>query len=140
MQSCSLFFRRRIFEDGFALDPSWKSAGDKEWVLRMLAGGIRMMGSRCYHAVYIETGNNLSIDDGLNRAEEERMLRTQADIHPMWCKTAWWFHAARVVIHFRLHPPARQYRIYRFDDPSERRVTSVRRPTLRWRRGAPLKD
>lgn len=137
MQSCSIFFRRELFGRGFALDPSWKAAGDKEWILRMLANHVRIKGSDNYHAVYFETGENLSSMSELNRMEEERMIHTHPQIHPAACRTAWLWHALRVVLRFRLHPPAPHYRIYGHDDPSERREMTIAHPTLRWRRGSP---
>jgi glycosyltransferase involved in cell wall biosynthesis len=41
ISSCTLFFRRRLVEQGLLLDPTWKVIGDKEWVARLIRAGIR---------------------------------------------------------------------------------------------------
>jgi GT2 family glycosyltransferase len=74
VQSCALFFRRRVLDRTGEFDPSFRIAGDKEWILRALDRGARFAHLRAYLALFSVSGSNLSRQPAL-RAESERVRR-----------------------------------------------------------------
>jgi glycosyltransferase involved in cell wall biosynthesis len=58
-QSCSMFFRRTLLEQGFFFDSNWQAISDGIWVERLLLSGIRMATMREPLAVFTFTGENL---------------------------------------------------------------------------------
>ena len=69
--TCSMFFRRSLFERGFHFDPAWKTIGDAVWVTALLRARIRMSTLPAPLAIFTQTGGNLGAA-GLSRAEIER--------------------------------------------------------------------
>ncbi len=80
IHSSSLFVRRRwIVDAGIRPDPSWRAAGDHEWLLRLLAGGARGRRLPCYLSAFFLTGANLGVSDVARR----ELCRLQAR-EPVW--------------------------------------------------------
>lgn len=80
--SCALFFRRRIWDAGFRFDAGLKSAGDMDFVARVLRAGYRSKHVRRYLATFTFNGENLS-STPMAQAEE-RKIRAAA---PAWVRT-----------------------------------------------------
>jgi len=57
--SCSMFFRRRLLDDGYFFDPRWKAIGDAEWVWRLLKAGVSTGVISKPLAAFTMTGNNM---------------------------------------------------------------------------------
>jgi len=128
--TCSMFFRRSIFDRGLLFDPEYKAAGDAEWVSRLLRNGVRVAYVREYLATFAVTGENLSLNS--NRARELGLLRK---ITPRWA-----FFAApllRKIRHvekfllggYRSRPVA--YEIYASGDDAHRTRFACDRPSFR---------
>ena len=80
--TCATFFRRRVFFNrGFQFDTRWRDAGDAEWMLRMLRGGIVMAALGRFTSTFTRTGRNMST--GENARRENRALRQTA---PAWAR------------------------------------------------------
>lgn len=74
--TCSLFFRRRIFDQGFSFDKKFRDSGDKEFMIRLLDHGYRSTLIRRYLSTFTMTGNNMSTQS--NAEKENRELRNAA--------------------------------------------------------------
>jgi glycosyltransferase involved in cell wall biosynthesis len=75
LQSCSMFFRRKIVEKGFFFDSRYRSIGDEEFVIRLLRNGFKPAHVNRYLGAFTMTGQNLSID---SRALEEKKMLLQS--------------------------------------------------------------
>ena len=58
--TCTMFFRRRIIDDGFWFDPRLRVAGDAEWLLRVLRSGYAARHVPRYLSIFIDHGANAS--------------------------------------------------------------------------------
>lgn len=58
--TASIFFRRKLLEEGFFFDPRWRCVGDAEWSRSVLAAGKRTATLPFPTSVYAVTGRNLS--------------------------------------------------------------------------------
>ena len=56
--SCSLFFRRRVIQDGFLFDTNLKAVADTELVVRLLRRQYRFVHLKRYLSVFTVTGHN----------------------------------------------------------------------------------
>jgi glycosyltransferase involved in cell wall biosynthesis len=69
LQSCTLFFRRRLLEQGhLRFDPTLRYAADQELILRLLTAGVRIRHVPRYLALFGIDGTNMSTHA---RAREE---------------------------------------------------------------------
>ncbi|MCX6582743.1 MAG: glycosyltransferase family 2 protein [Candidatus Aminicenantes bacterium] len=75
LQSCSMFFRRRIIDDGFFFDARFRVIGDEEFVVRLLRNGYRACHVGKFLGAFAMTGKNLSVDERV--AEEKQMAADQ---------------------------------------------------------------
>jgi glycosyltransferase involved in cell wall biosynthesis len=66
-QSCSMFFRRRLLNQGFLFDPNCQAISDGVWVEQLLLAGVRMATLCEPLAIFTFTGQNL----GSTKASEE---------------------------------------------------------------------
>lgn len=82
--SCTLFFRRRVWESGLRFDPAFQSAGDMDFVARALRAGFRAVHVPRYFSAFTWTGANLS--SGATARLEEQRIRASA---PAWVR---WLH------------------------------------------------
>ncbi len=89
--SCTMFFRRRIIENGFFFDTCFQTAGDADFVVRVLRSGYCAKHIKRYFAAFTMTGKNLSnVDTGIR---EQNQLRNSA---PRYLKVIRWpVNAAR---------------------------------------------
>lgn len=73
--SCGMFFRSSVFQR-FEFEPHWRDAGDGEWVVRLLRGGVRMEALGTFTSAFTMTGKNMS--KGENARRENGELRRSA--------------------------------------------------------------
>ncbi len=76
--SCTMFFRRRIIEDGFFFDTNYKAAGDADFVVRVLQNGYKIKHINRFFSVFTMTGNNLSTDERALKEQRELILKAPA--------------------------------------------------------------
>jgi glycosyltransferase involved in cell wall biosynthesis len=79
--SCTMFMRRRVIEEGFLFDESWRDIGDHEFVVRLLRHGFQAAHIPRYLAAFTMTGNNMSA--GANARRETMRARRSA---PRWVR------------------------------------------------------
>lgn len=70
--SCTMFFRRRVIEDGYLFDTGYKAVADAHFVVILLKKGYNARHLKRYFSAFTITGQNLSID--------ERALAEQKDL------------------------------------------------------------
>ncbi len=130
----STFFRRSVIERrGMLFDPSWRAAGDADWVIRMLEAGVPMATLPLWASVHTDTGANLALSP-----------TAHAEIERLAAAAPWWARRARALISAqhrvrRLRAGAyalapHRYAIYTRASPEARVEHVVSQPTFRWRR------
>lgn len=72
--SASTFVRRRVFDDGFALDHRLKAVADADWILRLLEAGFRAGVLNEPLATFLQDGENMGQSEQ-GRAEAIRWRR-----------------------------------------------------------------
>jgi glycosyltransferase involved in cell wall biosynthesis len=83
--SCTLFFRRRVWESGLRFDTTFQSAGDMDFVARALRAGFRAVHVPRYFSAFTWTGENLS--SSAAALPEERRVHSAA---PLWVRGLRW--------------------------------------------------
>jgi glycosyltransferase involved in cell wall biosynthesis len=133
--SASMFFRRRLVDNGEYFDAQLKGAGDFEFVPRLLRKGYRARHVRHTLAAFTMTGNNHSVtatDD--HSADGARLARV----------TPWWvqrLHIPLQIVRLALkassggymHRGPLAYAVYSADDATARTQFQTRRVSTRWR-------
>ena len=76
--SCTMFFRKKIINDGFRFNQELKVVGDADFVLRLLEQGYKASYINDYLSVFTWTGQNLSL--GENAKKEEIILKNSAPV------------------------------------------------------------
>ena len=71
--TCTMFFRRKIIEENFYFDLSFKANADADFVVRLLRRPFRLKYVREYLSAFTMTGKNLS-SDTVAHDESARML------------------------------------------------------------------
>lgn len=61
--TASIFFRRKLLEEGFYFDPRWRCVGDAEWSRAVLGAGKNAAVLPFPTSIYAVTGKNLSTTD-----------------------------------------------------------------------------
>ena len=78
--SCTVFFRRSVWESSAQFDPSYRLVADKQFYLGLLSSGVRAQLLPEYMAAFTSTGRNASLDPAAP-AEWER-LRAECGAAP----------------------------------------------------------
>jgi glycosyltransferase involved in cell wall biosynthesis len=79
--TCTMFFRRRIFDDGYFFDTSYKSVADADFVMRVQRAGYTIRHVKRYFSTFTFSGSNLS--EQPVSVQEKRRLYARA---PRWVK------------------------------------------------------
>ncbi|MBM4156147.1 MAG: hypothetical protein FJ221_14150 [Lentisphaerae bacterium] len=133
--SCAMFFRRRVWEAGIRFDPSYRSVGDADWVVRVLRAGFRAGTTDRPLAAFTLGPGNLS-RQAASREEEWRLLAGA----PAWIR------AGRAALNLarRAEMAARgacrrtpfiEYELFTGDDPPARTRFEARDIEWRWPKG-----
>jgi glycosyltransferase involved in cell wall biosynthesis len=110
--SCTMFFRRKILDDGFSLNSEYRIVADTDFVIRLLRNSYKAKHVRRYLSVFTWTGQNLSASERASK-EEEQLFATA----PFWVRLLRHFLNALRLLHkllsgayFQKFPL--EYRIY----------------------------
>jgi hypothetical protein len=130
--SCAMFFRRRVWEAGLRFDPSFRSAGDADWVVRALRAGFRAGTTGRPLAAFTFGPGNLS-RQGVSREEELRLLSAA----PAWvCGGRRAINLARraemAIRGACRRTPFIEYELFTGGDPSARTRFEARDVDWRW--------
>ncbi|HLP46333.1 MAG TPA: glycosyltransferase family 2 protein, partial [Candidatus Kapabacteria bacterium] len=133
LQSCSMFFRRRIIDDGFFFDTRFRVIGDEEFVVRLLRRGYRACHVGKFLAAFGMTGKNLSVDE---RALEEKKMA--ADKLPGYIRRfKWLINGTRLMekflsgAYFMSKPIT--YEVYTVENETRRKSFVVNKASFRWK-------
>lgn len=74
--SCAMFLRKRIIDDGFRFDTSFRANGDSDFAVRLLEAGYKAACAQKYLSAFTMTGENLSASD--TAREEAQILLKRA--------------------------------------------------------------
>jgi glycosyltransferase involved in cell wall biosynthesis len=135
LYSASMFFRRRLVDNGELFDPDFKGAGDFEFVPRVLRKGYRAANVRRILAAFTMTGRNHS---------QTAVHDHSADLSRLDSAIPWWVHrfhvplqlarrAVKVVSGAYFHRGPLAYEVYASDDAATRRFFQARHASTLWR-------
>ena len=79
--TCGIFFRRSLLEHGLFFDPSYRVAGDADWICRVIAAGMKIGYTSTYLGALTLTGEDLSAPE--EASSEMRSLYERA---PAWAR------------------------------------------------------
>jgi glycosyltransferase involved in cell wall biosynthesis len=130
--SCTMFFRRRIIEEGFFFDTAYRAAGDAEFVVRVLRSGFKARHIKRYLAAFTMTGKNLSVDP--SAIKERKRLSASA---PFYIKiNKWLLNGTRLMEKFfsgaYFQEKPLEYAVYVEGMNKERKFFSVNKASFRW--------
>ena len=130
--TCATFFRRRmITERNLYFDPTYKTVGDRIWILSLLQSGVRMGLLKQYTSFFTITGNNL---DASTQAHEEK--RACREAIPVSSKVLKHYYRAKMRVKRLLRGGYRQepfeYQVYTAESPRDRISIRADQPTSRW--------
>ncbi|WP_020401514.1 glycosyltransferase [Kordiimonas gwangyangensis] len=130
--SCTMFIRRRVFDDGLRFSSSLRDVGDADLVIRMLRAGYRAVHERRYFSSFMMTGANMSAGENAKR-----------EALKLYQSMPFWVRALRVPLNVcRLvekalsgayyQPAPMTYEIYAGPDLQQRQAFSFVKPSWRW--------
>lgn len=131
--TCSLFFRRKILDQGFFFDTGYTNIGDYEFVTRILKQGFSSRYINRFTSVFTMTGNNLSAD-----VSASRELKQFLSLAPAYTQIlSPFFKVIRTIQKFwhRAYstPKPLEYQIYLKDDLSTRNPFSYNKASSSWK-------
>lgn len=85
--TAGIFFRRRLLDEGFLYDTSYRIAADAEWFVRILAAGIKVGYLHQTTSTFTETNHNLGF--GKKAKAEARRLASEAPWWMRWGRIIW---------------------------------------------------
>jgi glycosyltransferase involved in cell wall biosynthesis len=129
--SCTLFFRRRLLEDGMQFNSKLKTIGDQEWVCEALERGYRTAIVHEYLATFTWTGENL----GAKPVALAELGAVRKGL-PIGVKLAapflrQWRHVERLLLGGYTSGPI-EYSVYRDADDESRTTIRCERPSFRY--------
>jgi len=131
--TCTMFFRRKIIDDGFFFDLNFKANADADFVVRLLRSGYALKHVRRYLAAFTMTGKNLSRDEIAQK--ESALMFNQSPIHIR--KLRWLLNGLRFLekccsgAYFQKKPL--EYYVYVKDKGTQRKHFSAASPSFKWK-------
>lgn len=133
--TCTLFYRRRLLEQGLEFDPSWRCVADADFVVRALRRGFRARHARRYLAAFTDTGANLSAGAAA-LAERRRWQAAFSPAHRLLFPVLRLARLAEKLVRGCYRQPLPlEYEVYTADSPGRRRRFSPVSAGFRWRVG-----
>lgn len=131
--SCTMFFRRRIIEEGHFFDMDYRAAGDAEFVVRVLRSGFKAKHINRYFAAFTMTGENMSVDP--EAIKERKRLSASA---PLYIKiNKWLLNGIRLTEKFfsgaYFQEKPLEYSVYVEGTDQGRKSFSVNKASFRWK-------
>jgi len=132
IMSCTLFFRRKIFDNGFLFDSILKDIGDQDFIIRLLKNGFKFHHYKKYLSAFTLSSSNMML--GSNAFKERREAYNSA---PKWIKILKYpLNMARLMEKAfngsYLQKMPIEYSIYGKSNAKERRLYVVNRTSFKW--------
>lgn len=130
--TCTMFFRRRIVDDGLRFDTSYKAVADLDFVLRVMKSGYKFKYLNRFLSAFTVTGGNLGVSQGAV-LEWRKFVASQST----WIRLAKYpLNWARLIEKF-LHgaylvKKPLEYSIYTDDSGGSRKRMKIMNPKTRW--------
>jgi len=70
----SLFYRRKILDEGNMFNPEYKSVGDVDYILRLINKNYKFKHVNSFFSVFTITGNNLSRNE-ISKTERKKIIK-----------------------------------------------------------------
>ena len=83
--SCAVFFRDRIFKDGYYFNTEYKSCGDAEFLVRLSQNGFKFLHVNKFMSVFTISGHNLSQREEVLH-ERKRFVAKYSKLPPLFLK------------------------------------------------------
>jgi len=131
--SCTMFFRRKIYDRGIIFDSNMRAVGDADFVVRVLRDGYKARHLKRYLSAFTMTGENMSIDP---KAIDERK-QFQADAPRYIRMNKWLINGLRLTeklfsgAYFQKMPL--EYAVYTEDNQQQRKRFQVYKASFRWK-------
>ena len=139
LQSCSMFFRRRIIDNGFFFDTRFRVIGDEEFVVRLLRNGYKACHVERFLGAFTMTGKNLSVDE--RAAEEKKMAAAKLPRYTRYFK--WVINSVRLMEKFisgaYFLPIPLAYEVYtdsnfeNAENETQRKSFIVKKASFKWK-------
>ncbi len=133
VSSCAMFFKRRIIEDQVFMNPNFISAGDADFVVRLLRSGYRSRHVRKYMSAFTMTGTNLG-RNAISEAEMETLRSQYPGFLPSVkgaLNLARWTEKLLSGAYFQYSPL--KYAVYVGEDTEKRKEFCVPKASFRWK-------
>lgn len=131
--TCTMFFRRKLVEDGVLFDTRFKAAGDAHFVVNLLRSGYKARHLKRYFSAFIMTGKNLSTDQQAIKEQQDLL-----NIAPPLVKlTKPLLNITRLTkkflsgAYFQKKPL--EYSLYTKGNHHQRKNLSAQNPSSKWR-------
>lgn len=85
--TAATFFRKRLTDEGFFFDPSYRAAADAEWFVRLLQKGKMTQRLGFFCSTFTDGGGNLGLTS--LAAEERKRLNRSAGSFKNWLSWLW---------------------------------------------------
>jgi len=130
--SCTMFFRRKIVDQGIAFDTNYQSIGDMKFVLDLLMKGYKATYLNQYLSIFTWTGNNLSADER-SMVEMEKIKKTFPGWVTKFEKPINWLRwIEKLISGAYFSTPTLSYEIYTQGSPKERTAFTHQNPDHKW--------
>jgi hypothetical protein len=129
--SCAMFFRESLREHVGEFDPSFKNAGDEEWVRRAIQAGAQTAVVDDYLATFTYGQKNLSSDPAAVEEHERLKVRSSGLVNGFKVPINLLRLAEKVIRGGHRQKGPLKYEIYQ-GDLSSRKAFVCEAPTCRW--------
>jgi glycosyltransferase involved in cell wall biosynthesis len=131
--TCTMFFRRKIIDDGFYFDLNFKANADADFVVRLLRSRYVLKHVKKYLAAFTMTGKNLSSETIAQK--ESAIMYNQSPGYIK--KLRWLLNGLRFLekwcsgAYFQKKPL--EYSVYVKDNGTQRKHFSAANPSFKWK-------
>ena len=119
--SCTVFFRNKIFKQGYYFDTKYKSCGDAEFLVRLSQNGLKFLHINRFMSVFTISGHNLSQREEVLH-ERKRFVDKYTKLPPLFLKVFNWLKYCEKLVsgaYFQRFPI--EYSIYTDDNTDDRK-------------------
>lgn len=129
--SCAVFFRDRIFKEGYYFNTEYKSCGDAEFLVRLLKNGFKFLHINKFISVFTISGHNLSQREEVLH-ERKRFVGQYTKLPPLFLKIFDYFKYCEKLISgaYFLRFPI-EYSIYAGDNVDFRKKFNITEGTFK---------
>lgn len=133
--TCTMFYRRRIIDEGFYFDLNFKANADADFVVRVLRNGYALTHVKKYFAAFTMTGRNLSSEKIAKK--ESAFMFNQSPVYIR--RFRWFLNGLRFLEKFcsgaYFQKKTLEYSVYVKNNGTQRKHFSATNPSFKWEWG-----